>query len=450
MKKRKSILSKKILAAALAVVFCMGSLSGCAEKDAVKLTGLRGSYRESDFVQEDVDSDTIQWICAAYAIYTEYNNKSLHVVGGLEEDDRNWYQESIQTALSQGWGIDGRRDVFRVVEKLVKKGHKEKFRKVIKEMEKKNLLELSEEEAMANLPDDEELPRYQTAYEAYQKYGEHGIDGWDYCRALQVLGDCYQAGYINLEECLDLSLPIAQKLQNTYNGWEGAAESYLYGYSFWKKEFPEDYDSKARWAVYEELKQMPAGPYRLAYDVKLENTWEGGAERKQAENLEDEKAGYVPVTCEESGAVKVRLPEEYVWDSEEESDTDVVFELVDEATSQKVTVTYKLTTADQAETEEAYALHSEEKAKERGAAGNLVETSGIQTKQVGDLEVTYLMIYEDDRKTEYQNLKYKAWAPVGGRYLLVCEVDEFERDEKGMKTGKDAAILDTLFRDIKW
>ena len=45
----------------------------------------------------------------------------------------------------------------------------------------------------------------------YTQYGEHGMDGWDYSRALQVLGDCYLADYINLEECLDLSLPIAKK-----------------------------------------------------------------------------------------------------------------------------------------------------------------------------------------------------------------------------------------------
>ena len=33
-----------------------------------------------------------------------------------------------------------------------------------------------------------------------------------------------------------MSLPIAEKLQSTYESWEGVAESYLYGFSFWKEE----------------------------------------------------------------------------------------------------------------------------------------------------------------------------------------------------------------------
>ena len=268
MRKRKG----KILLGVLAIVAVSVMLSACGNKE-VGLKKIRGGYTASDFTQADVERDTIQWICAAYAIYSEYNSKSLVTVGGLEEEDRKWYQENIKTALSEGWGINGRKDVYPTVKRLVEKGHKEEYRKVIKRMERKGLLSISEEDVMAKLPEDENLPRYQTAYEAYQKYGEYGIDGWDYCRALQILGDCYQAEYINLEECLNLSLPIAQKLQSIYSGWEGVAEGYLYGYSFWQKELPEDYDSRARWDIYEELKEMPDGPYQIAYDTKLENTW---------------------------------------------------------------------------------------------------------------------------------------------------------------------------------
>ena len=138
---------------------------------------------------------------------------------------------------------------------------------------------------MKKIPDDENQPRYETAYEAYEKYGEAGIDGWDYSRALQILGDCYQAEYINLQECLDMSLPIARKLQETYDSWEGVAESYLYGYSFWKKELPTDYDSQERWDIYDELKSMEQGPYTLAYDTVLEDTWSNAEERIQQKVL---------------------------------------------------------------------------------------------------------------------------------------------------------------------
>ena len=88
----------------------------------------------------------------------------------------------------------GRDDVTEVINKLLIKGHRETYLKTVKKLEKKGLLELSTEEAMTNFSeDDEEFARYQDAHEMYTQYGEHGMDGWDYSRALQVLGDCYLA-----------------------------------------------------------------------------------------------------------------------------------------------------------------------------------------------------------------------------------------------------------------
>ena len=58
------------------------------------------------------------------------------------------------------------------------------------------------------------------------------------------LGDCYLADYINLEECLDLSLPIAKKLQSAFTSWEELADSYIYGYAFWQNETADDVETK--------------------------------------------------------------------------------------------------------------------------------------------------------------------------------------------------------------
>ena len=84
----------------------------------------------------------------------------------------------------------------------------------------------------------------QDAHEMYTQYGEHGMDGWDYSRALQVLGDCYLADYINLEECLDLSLPIAKKLQSGIYELGRTGDSYIYGYAFWQNETADDVETK--------------------------------------------------------------------------------------------------------------------------------------------------------------------------------------------------------------
>lgn len=430
-------------------------------KDAEKASiSLEGEYKPASFEQRDVNSDTIRWMCSAYAIYSAYNDKSLEVVGGLAGDDREWYREEVKEALAGGWGIYDRKDVEDTLEDLLEEGHRKQYKEAVSELKKAEILELSSGEAMVEIAgydslSEEEVCKYQTAYEAYQKYGENGIDGWDYCRALQILGDCYQAEYINLEECLDLSLPIAQELQKTYENWDGVAESYLYGYSFWKGERTDDYDSQKRWEVYEELKNMESGPYTVPYDTKLENTWKDGAKAKEKEDKDDAKAGYVSVKAGELGEVKVRLPEDYVWQEDFDSSTGMVlFEKENPEGGVDLSVSYKLRSKeefpDMEEMEEESALSKEKTRRESAEGKGVFESSGIQTKKVGDLDVSYIMFYDNLDDTSIHEIDYYAWAPIGDSYLLLAEVSHADNKAKELMIDKEGLILDTVFADIKY
>lgn len=430
-------------------------------KDAEKASiSLEGEYKPASFEQRDVNSDTIRWMCSAYAIYSAYNDKSLEVVGGLAGDDREWYREEVKEALAGGWGIYDRKDVEDTLEDLLEEGHRKQYKEAVSELKKAEILELSSGEAMVEIAgydslSEEEVCKYQTAYEAYQKYGENGIDGWDYCRALQILGDCYQAEYINLEECLDLSLPIAQELQKTYENWDGVAESYLYGYSFWKGERTDDYDSQKRWEVYEELKNMESGPYTVPYDTKLENTWKDGAKAKEKEDKDDAKAGYVSVKAGELGEVKVRLPEDYVWQEDFDSSTGMVlFEKENPEGGVDLSVSYKLRSKeefpDMVEMEEESALSKEKTRRESAEGKGVFEGSGIQTKKVGDLDVSYIMFYDNLDDTSIHEIDYYAWAPIGDSYLLLAEVSHADNKAKELMIDKEGLILDTVFADIKY
>ena len=428
-----------------------------AEKASISL---EGEYKPASFEQRDVNSDTIRWMCSAYAIYSAYNDKSLEVVGGLAGDDREWYREEVKEALAGGWGIYDRKDVEDTLEDLLEEGHRKQYKEAVSELKKAGILELSSGEAMVEIAgydslSEEEVCKYQTAYEAYQKYGENGIDGWDYCRALQILGDCYQAEYINLEECLDLSLPIAQELQKTYENWDGVAESYLYGYSFWKGERTDDYDSQKRWEVYEELKNMESGPYTVPYDTKLENTWKDGAKAKEKEDKDDAKAGYVSVKAGELGEVKVRLPEDYVWQEDFDSSTGMVlFEKENPEGGVDLSVSYKLRSKeefpDMVEMEEESALSKEKTRRESAEGKGVFESSGIQTKKVGDLDVSYIMFYDNLDDTSIHEIDYYAWAPIGDSYLLLAEVSHADNKAKELMIDKEGLILDTVFADIKY
>ena len=118
----------------------------------------------------------------------------------------------------------------------------------------------------------------------YTQYGEHGMDGWDYSRALQVLGDCYLADYINLEECLDLSLPIAKKLQSAFTSWEELADSYIYGYAFWQNETADDVETKFRIQAYAELVEMENSHIRLRM-IPIGEYWKMGRNGRRTQSV---------------------------------------------------------------------------------------------------------------------------------------------------------------------
>lgn len=460
MKMRKSI-KKKMGTFIMAMVITASAFTGCGETSKgettsiEKLEKLEGNYKKSSFEQIDVNSDTVKWMCSAYAIYTKYNDKDLWVIGGLEEDHREHYRDSVKNELSEGWGISDRDDVVKVINKLITKGHREEYRKVVKDLKKKDLLKLSTEEAMAKLPDDDELPRYQDAHEVYKAYGEKGLDGWDYCRALQVLGDCYQAEYINLEECLDLSLPIAEELQSSFKSWEEVADSYIHGYAFWKKMTVDDIEMESRVEAYQELAALPGGPYSIPYDTKLENTWKDGEKQKEERKNAETADGYTPIRCGEADLLQVKLPEDYIFDTDfyEEYGNTALYKISEEGKSE-YKVSYEARYVGGAfspQREEEMALKNIESQKERATeTGDTYEGSEIRTVQVGDLSVSYVAEKNIKKEDGYQSIRYRAWTTVADRYLLICEIFEGKRQEEQLALVMDGEILKTLFSDIKW
>lgn len=231
------------------------------------------SCRESDFTQEDVDSDTVQWFCSAYAIYTGRNYKELGVIGGAERSEV--YEYVMQNALEEGWNITDRDSAIEKINWLLDGGHRISYHEFISELKDNGWLDLSIEDYLGKVGNKTDAYRYVAAYHAYQSFGEKGIDAWDYCRALQVLGDCYVAGYINLEECLDQSLLIAEYLQSEFESWQEIGQSYLLGYQFWQKTKSDyaDMEYGYRKNVYEDFLSDANGPYSVPYNTALTDTW---------------------------------------------------------------------------------------------------------------------------------------------------------------------------------
>ena len=272
----------------LLVLSCALLLAGCSpsapeEPQEEEEITLEDKYEESTITEADVESDTVRCICSTYAIDTEYNGKEHGAIGGILPKDKAAHREDARNALATDWNIHSRDDVMPILTAEAGNGQREAYEQYAEEMKEEGLMALSEEELMESLPHNPDRYRKQAVYLAWKKYGIHGLDSWDYCRSLRLLGDCYIAGYVNLEECLGLSLPIAEALQKQYDSWEGVAESYLYGHQFWKQE-PVDGESPTHdfWEAYRRLSSMKDGPYSVPYDTVLTDTWTGCGDDEKA------------------------------------------------------------------------------------------------------------------------------------------------------------------------
>ena len=232
-------------------------------------------FQESeDIIEKNTKStvevtDTIRWFNASYAVLTELNGWDYNVFAGLPTSETA--TGIAKLSLQSSWDITDRTTADETILWLLEEGHGAGFRDYVFYLEDYGFEQADDKEAFLLEHFEitkEQVPLYESWYEMYQQYGETAIDGWDYCRALNLLGFGYLAGYYTIEEALDMSLEIAQFLQPLYDSWDDLVGSWLRGYEYWAEE-----SSAERQAVYEEIKARSDNPYQVDFKMKLEKTW---------------------------------------------------------------------------------------------------------------------------------------------------------------------------------
>lgn len=306
---------------------------GTASEDYLYPINVNRIDLSSNLVQEDIESDTIQWFNATYAPLTAANNGDYTLIGG---DEKNPYFTQLYAAvISRDWGVDNRKDAYDMIEWLIYEGHHQSYLERIRQMEEDGWFELDSLEAKEEIEkaanDTEEKNKYLTAYHTYQIYGEKGIKAWDLCRAIQLCGDYYLCDYYTLEEAMNQSLLIAKLIQEEYGSWEEMAESYLLGYEYWRGEDGSDKYSATyrRRTIYEELQEEPQGPYTVDWNTELKDTWSGVIpkadeidEPEEVESVEEESGDFIDVTNYAAEDLEYSIIEEkYILDEEIEGIT---------------------------------------------------------------------------------------------------------------------------------
>lgn len=214
-------------------------------------------------------TDTIRWFNATYAVLTQLNGLDYNLYAGLYVNEIT--REMEIASLEEWWGVTDRASAEETLLWALEEGHRASFAQEMKDLEGYGLGQAEDQltfllENFDMTPDEAEM--YLSWYKMYEEYGANAIDGWDYCRAMNLLSFYYLAGYYTEQEVLEQSLEIAKMIQPLYESWDELIASYLRGYEYWAEE-----SSEERRAVYEELKQKEDSPYNIDFKMELVKTW---------------------------------------------------------------------------------------------------------------------------------------------------------------------------------
>lgn len=222
-------------------------------------------------VSNRYSSDQLSWGLAVDAILTKTNRQRFDLLGGGIPGKR--MTESTKDMLSIWWGINNRNDAFDTISWLKGTGHRADYEVLA------GLVAMTPDEEF-----DKQLEKYKDntefvrqvkfVKEHYKELGSKSLTGWDWIRLVNVVRDCYLAGYLTKEEAWEEIMFAARTLQQTFDSWEDMGNNYVLGAQFWS---PEDY-YKDRADTVQWLLSDAGSPWTLIkWDLSLKPT---GAQRR--------------------------------------------------------------------------------------------------------------------------------------------------------------------------
>lgn len=218
---------------------------------------------------------TVLWFNAAYSPLTAMNKADFNEIGGYASNGQN--RQFMRELLSDWWNVTDRRTADETLQWLLNEGHRSGFIEEMTYYKKHNMLMTTKNEWLRYTKGNASEAACQARMcKIYKERGSHAIDAWDYCRAMQLLGQYYVAGYYTKEESLNASLAIAKKLQQTYHSWEDLMQGYNDGYQYWCGDDITEPGSKSytRNQVIFKLKTDPGALINtVAWDTPLTKSW---------------------------------------------------------------------------------------------------------------------------------------------------------------------------------
>lgn len=208
------------------------------------------------------------WALGCSAMLMERNHSRHDILAAGERNLLN--VRRTKYILSHWWGVRNQAELLETLAWLDEQGgHRKKFDGI-----GKYVSGMSEEQFQSVLAryggDMEKRQKLIIARRYYELLGEKGILGWDYTRYIAVCRWGYTAGYITEQQAWDKIMPIARKLQETFDSWEELGENYLIGRQFWSYSHTQD-TGDLFVAAFDRLQQQKDSPWNIyPWDMDLD------------------------------------------------------------------------------------------------------------------------------------------------------------------------------------
>ena len=218
------------------------------------------------YTQASTESQQRQWALATSAVLFEHNHEQHNILPGRAMTDENVKQQKKD--LDYWWGITSRKDLYEILQLLEQDGHRKKFERYA--MIVSGLSEEDYQQLLLCAQDEKTQHELKVVAKYYEKLGDKSILGWDFARYVFVCRKAYMCGYLTEQEAWDKIMPVAAKLQATFDSWADLGENYLIGREFWDAEIYQKEGSAIKEA-YEFLLRDPQSPWnRIPWDTPLD------------------------------------------------------------------------------------------------------------------------------------------------------------------------------------
>ena len=193
----------------------------------------------------------VRWFVACCAIVQIESQQNPFIFGGQYKDPDSI--AGTRKTLYQNWGFNNKKDLLKMLPKLLDGRTVTKFRKKAAQAA---TLEAAEQAVVRFVED---------------HGGESSLWAWDLQRLILLSSYSYVCDWLSWEDALAWCRQAGEKLQSHYHSWDEFMENYLVGYCYWSGDSLDDENSEAheRQNVYAHYTKLKADPWQVDWNLSL-------------------------------------------------------------------------------------------------------------------------------------------------------------------------------------